>query len=204
MELQNSLVRSFGPLFTAVVLALGLSGTAQAQSTMGGAKKMDSPSAQGDQMKMMGMMEKMAAKVPRFPPVRGFGGGGEVFFIHSEASDPKISEVLSLMMGSPVITVPALAKAPEAMLATVYVFKNGLKGMGPLGFQPDIFDRLPGSEGYRPLRRLHLVTWKANASPRELTSVEALMEAKSRGELTLERTDVVVNMPMLLWPLGRR
>ena len=204
MKQQNALVRSFVPFLTAVVLTLGLSGTAWGQSTMGGAKKMDSPPKQGDPMKMMGMMEEMAAKVPRFPPVRGFGGGGELFFIHSEASDPKIAEVLSLMMGSPVITVPALAKAPEAMLANVYVFKNGVKGMGPLGFQPDIFDRLPGSEGYRPLRRLHLVAWKAGASPRELTSVEALMEAKSRGELTLERTDVVVNMPMLLWPLGRR
>ena len=204
MELQKALVRSLVPLLTAVVLTLGLGGTAWGQSTMGGARKMDSPPAQGDPMKMMGMMEEMAAKVPRFPPVRGFGDGGELFFIHSEASDPKIAEMLSLMMGSPVITVPALAQAPEAMLADVYVFKNGLKGMGPLGFQPDIFDRLPGSEGYRPLRRLHLVTWKAGASPREFTSVEALMEAKSRGELTLERTDVVVNMPMLLWPLGRR
>lgn len=150
------------------------------------------------------MMERMAAKVPRFPPVRGFGDGGVLFFIHTESSDPKISEVLTLMMGSPVITVPALAKAPEAMLANVYVFNNGVKGMGPLGFQPDIFDNLPGSEGYRPLRRIGFVTWKNETSARELKSVAELMDAMSKGQLTIQRTDVVVNMPMLLWPLGRR
>ena len=142
--------------------------------------------------------------MPRFPPVRGFGDGGVVYFIHSETSDSKISELLTMMMGSPVITVPALGKAPEAMLANVYVFKNGLKGMGPLGFQPDIFDNLPGSEGYRPLRRISFVSWKAGASAKELKSVTELMQAKSRGELTVKRTGVVVNMPMVLWPLGRR
>lgn len=165
---------------------------------------MKMPAAQGDPMKMMTMMKEMAAKVPRFPPVRGFGDGGVVFFIHTESSDPKISEVLTLMMGSPVITVPALGSAPEEMLANVYVFNNGVKGMGPLGFQPDIFDHLPGSDGYRPLRRISFVTWKNKTSARELKSVAELMEAQSRGELTVERTDVVVNMPMVLWPLGRR
>ncbi len=37
------------------------------------------------------------------------------------------------MMGSPVLVVPSLAKAPEEMLARVYVFTNGLTGDGPLG-----------------------------------------------------------------------
>lgn len=201
-------------LLIATVLTFGLMGAAWGQGMkdggkMGGgkmemspAKKM--PGAKGDSMKMMTMMEEMAARVPRFPPVRGFGDGGVVFFIHSESSDPKISEVLSLMMGSPVITVPELSKVPDALLANVYVFKNGGKGMGPLGFQPDIFDHLPGSPGYRPLRRISFVTWKNPAMGHELKSAGKLMQARAKGELHIERTNVVVNMPMLMWPLGRR
>ena len=113
-------------------------------------------------------------------------------------------QVLTLMMGSPVITGPELAKVPEALLANVSVFRNGLRGRGPLGFQPDIFDSLPGSQGYRPLRRVSMVAWKQPASARELRSVEELMQAQSKGDVSIERTDVVVNMPMLMWPLGRR
>ncbi len=196
-------------LLIAAFLTLGLGGTAWAQGKMGGgtmekSPAMKMPAAQGDPMKMMTMMKEMAAKVPRFPPVRGFGDGGVVFFIHSEASDAGIAQVLSLMMGSPVITIPELSQTPEALLANVYVFKNGLKGMGPLGFQPDIFDHLPGSDGYRPLRRISFVSWKNPASARELRSAEKLMQARSKGDLAIERTKVVVNMPMLMWPLGRR
>ena len=73
------------------------------------------------------------------------------------------------------LVVPSLAKASDDMLANVYVFKNGVKGMGPLGFQPDVFDNPPGTEGYRPLRRLILLTWKDEKSrPR--------IEVAGRGE----------------------
>ena len=207
-------VRRIFLLLTAAFLTLGLGGTPWGQGMKGMSPsmkmpaekgdEMKMPAATGDPMKMMTLMKEMAAKVPRFPPVRGFGDGGVVFFIHTETSDPKISELLSMMMGSPVITVPELSKTPEALLANVYVFKNGLKGMGPLGFQPDIFDHLPGSPGYRPLRRVSFVSWKTPASASELKSAGKLMQALSDGKLTIERTEVVVVMPMLLWPLGRR
>ncbi len=204
MKLKHVRFQSQFLLLIAALLALGLGGTTWAQGRMGKSPAMKKPAAQDDTMKMMTMMKEMAAKVPRFPPVRGFGNGAVVFFIHTETSDPKISELLTMMMGSPVITVPELGKAPEALLANVYVFKNGVKGMGPLGFQPDIFDHLPGSPGYRPLRRVSFVTWKKPAMGHELKSAGELMQAQSRGELIVKRTDVVVNMPMVLWPLGRR
>jgi hypothetical protein len=54
----------------------------------------------------------------------------------TEASDPKVAKLLTNMMGSPVLTVPSLANASESMLANVYVFKNGVKGKRPFGFQP--------------------------------------------------------------------
>ncbi|MBI2941456.1 MAG: hypothetical protein HYY04_13565 [Chloroflexi bacterium] len=141
---------------------------------------------------------------PLTPPVKGYAEGQEIEFIHTEASDPTVARKLTDMKGKLVLTVPALARAPEAMLANVYVFTNGVKGGGPLGFQPDVFDNPPGTDGYRPLRALHLVTWKNESSARELKSVAEVQAAETGGEVTIERPGVVINMPLLTWPGGRR
>ncbi len=141
---------------------------------------------------------------PTVPPVKGYTEGQEIRFIHTETSDPKIAQILTDMMGSPVLVVPALAQAPESMLANVYVFKNGIKGNGPLGFQPDVFDSPSESEGYSPLRALNLVTWKDEQAARELTSATEVQEAETKGAVTIEQPGVVINMPMLTWPGGQR
>lgn len=138
------------------------------------------------------------------PPVKGYVEGKEIRFIHTEVSDPKVAELLTRMMGSPVLVVPSLVKAPEALLTTVYVFTNGVRGYGPLKFQSDVFDNPPGTAGYTPLREVHLVTWKDEQSARLLKSAAEVKDAASKGEVTIERSGVVVNMPMLTWPGGRR
>lgn len=138
------------------------------------------------------------------PPVKGYTEGKEISFIHTEASDAGITQMLTGMMGSPVLTVPSLAKAPAEMLANVYVFTNGIKGEGPLGFQPDVFDNPPGTNGYSPLRALIKVTWKDEKSSRLLKSAAAVKEAESKGEVKLEPAGVVINMPLLTWPGGQR
>lgn len=144
------------------------------------------------------------AGVPMPPPVRAYAEGQEIRFIHTEASDPKIAKLLTDMMRSPVLVVPSLTQAPDRMRATVYVFTNGIKGSGPLGFQPDVFDRPPGTDGYSPLRALNLVTWKTEQSARELKSAAEVKAAETAGEVSIERPGVVVNMPMLTWPGGQR
>lgn len=138
------------------------------------------------------------------PPVTGYMEGKQIKFIHTEVSDPKIAKLLTEMMGSPVLLVPSIAKAPEAMLANVYVFTNGIRGAGPLKFQPDVFDDPPETDRYSPLRTLNLVTWKNEMSARELKSAAEVEDALKKGEITVERPGVVANMPMLTWPGGRR
>lgn len=144
---------------------------------------------------------------PAIPPVHGFYQGQSILFIHTEASDPQVAQMLTDMMGSPVLVVPELAQVPEAALADVYVFTNGIMpegAMGPFGFQPDVFDSAPGDDGYSPLRAVHLVTWKGGAAPRLLKSSEEVEAAVNTGEVTIERPGAVVNMPFLAWPGGQR
>ena len=168
-----------------------------------------SPSfAQGMMKPMKPMGGMMApADAPVVPPVMGYAEGERILFMHTETSDPKIAKILTDMIQSPVLVVPSLAGAPKAMLARVYVFTNGIKGdgpLGPLGFQPDVFDNLPGHPGYSPLRTIILLTWKEGAAVRTLKSVSEVRKALSDGEVTMKEPGVVVNLPLLTWPGGRR
>lgn len=138
------------------------------------------------------------------PVVKGFYNGGEVLFIHTEASDSQVAGMLTQMMGSQVVLVPNLAQAPQSVLATVYVFTNGVKGDGPFGYQADIFDSVPGDPGYSPLRAIHLVVWEEGLKAHELRSAEEVQAAASKGELKITRSGAVANMPILEWPGGSR
>lgn len=141
---------------------------------------------------------------PAVPSIKGYLDGQEVLFQHTEVSDPKVAELLSEMVASPVLVVPALAEAPASLLATVYVFKNGVRGGGPFKYQPDVFDNPPGSDGYRPLRTVALVTWKSERAARVLRSEREVKAAEQAGEIVIERPGVVVNMPLVTWPGGGR
>jgi hypothetical protein len=157
-----------------------------------------------DMTAAMGVVPDSLQAMNLAPLVKAYHDGGDLYFIHTEASDSSVANMLTEMMGPKVVHMPRLAKTPESLLADIYVFKNGVEGHGPFGFQPDIFGSVPGDSGYSPLRSIHLVHWNKEAKPRELKTVEALMEARSNGELTIEEAGIVVNMPVLVWPGGHR
>jgi hypothetical protein len=146
------------------------------------------------------------AEMPKaeLPAGKAWADGKEIYFVHTEASDPGVAETLTNMMESPVILVPSLADVPAESLANVYVFTNGVAGDGPFGFQADVFDNPPGSDGYTPLRRLNVVTWTDESAARELTHVDDVLAAESAGEVTIEQPGVVINMPFVVWDGGQR
>lgn len=138
------------------------------------------------------------------PTGMAYADGQEIYFVHTETSDSGVAQLLTDMMSSPVIHVPSLANVPEEALADVYVFDNGLEGMGPFGFQSDVFDNPPGTEGYSPLRRVNVVSWTDPASARIMKSVDEILTAKEAGEVTVAQPGVVVNMPFVVWDGGQR
>lgn len=150
----------------------------------------------------------MDVNAPQVPSVTGYADGQEILFMHTEVSDKQLAQTLTQMMGgSPVLVVPSLAAVPESALANVYVFTNGVVpdgATGPQGFQPDVFDNPPGSEKYSPLRAVNLVIWNESAAPRVLTSAAEVQASAKQGELTIDETGIVVNMPFLTWPGGQR
>ena len=172
-------------------------------------KAMDDP----DMMKQMQeMMDDSMSKQMQFsvdapitmPLIDGYYNGEKVYFVHTEVSDSDIADMLGMMVNFPTLYVPELTNVTPDDLGKVYIFTNGIPGSGPYGggpffFQIDIFDTIPGQEGYGQLRTPYLVTWSENASPRLLTSMEDLLEAETSEELSIEKTDLVVNAPMISW-----
>jgi len=155
-----------------------------------------------------GMGMSMPTDAPVVPAVNGFVDGHAMLFMHTEVSDAGVAKVLTDMMGgSPVPVVPALADAPAALLALVYVFTNGWDGMGPMGpmgGQADVFDKSPGEPGYSPLRNIILVTWADGAAVKVLKSIADLKVAIDSGSVSIKEAGIVVNMPFLTWPGGSR
>ncbi len=138
------------------------------------------------------------------PAGEAFVDGESIYFAHTETSDPGVAEVLTGMMKSPVLVVPSLAEVPDSALSDVYVFKNGVKGMGPLNFQPDVFPNQPGDEGYTPLRKIVFVSWVDESQAKLLKSEEEIKNLVDQGALTLEESNIVVNMPFMTWKDGKR
>ena len=148
--------------------------------------------------------QSSAPDIAEIPAGKAYANGDTIYFTHTETSDKDVADLLTRMMKSPVLYVPALAQAPDGMLANVYVFKNGLAGSGPLKFQTDVFENTPDDAGYSPLRRIVFVSWKDASTAKEMKSAADIQALANQGALTLEKSEVVVNMPFITWKGGKR
>jgi hypothetical protein len=138
------------------------------------------------------------------PVDRGYAEGNEIYFTHTEVSVAELAEKMTAGMQSPVLYAPSLADVPLESQANVYSFTNGVKEESMSGLQPSVFDNPPGTEGYTPLRRLNMVTWVDETRARELKTAAEVLEAAEAGELTIQQTSVVINMPFIVWDGGQR
>ncbi len=136
------------------------------------------------------------------PLTKGYVNGFEVFYISTEASDKGLADHLTDFTHSRVSYTPALGNAPPQSLGNIYVFSNGIKGPGPLGFQANIADSQPGDLGYSPLWRINNVEWKQGINPREIKSETDILAAGKNGELTVTPSNKVVNCPFVQWHGG--
>jgi len=159
---------------------------------------------QGMMNSMMPNMQFNTNAPMTMPMIDGYYNGEKMFFIHTEVSDKNMAQMMSTMINFPTLYVSDLKNIPQSKMSKVYVFTNGISGSEPYGggpfmFQIDIFDSIPGQMGYNPYRVPHLVTWNDNFIPRIMTSEAEILEAESNGELTIQKTDNVVNAPMIVW-----
>ena len=158
-------------------------------------------------MEMMEQNMSFNVDVPVIMPmIDGYYSGNKVYFLHTEVSDSAMADMMSEMINFPTLHVPELKNIPEDQSARVYVFTNGVPGSEPYGggpfmFQIDVFDSIPGQAEYSQFRIPYLVTWNDDTSPRILTSESEILKAESDGKVTIEKSTLVVNAPMITWEM---
>ena len=175
---------------------------------------MDMMKAMDDKAKdksMNKMMDKKSselrlsrANVPATIPLHlGYFDGDSVYYIITDSSDQELANTITANQEWKVELAPPLAFAPDSAVSTTYMFSNGISGDGVNGFQGEVFSTTPSQEEYSALARLVQVTWNDGETPRILNSADMVMAASSSGQITLTETDLVVNMPQIVWPDGQ-
>jgi hypothetical protein len=133
------------------------------------------------------------------PLVKGLYDGKDIFLITTETSDKDVKDLIGNSTGSPVNFDPNLTKSQD--LGNLWIFKNGVKGTGFMGFQASVVDSIPGDPGYTPLWKVSIVEWKTGKgiTPTVLGSDDAIAQAASKNQITITPTKAVVNCPILQW-----
>jgi hypothetical protein len=135
---------------------------------------------------------------------KGYVNGKIAFFIATDASDNQTAASITKNPGFKVNFAPALALTLESTRQQGYEFINGVRGEGSFGFQLPVASALPGEKNYTPLVQLNFVKWNSNSSftstvtVRELKSVDEIMAAQKNGELTIAKTNIVINSPAVI------
>ena len=136
---------------------------------------------------------------------KGYVNGKIAFFIATDASDNQTAASITKNPGFKVNFAPALALSLESTRQQGYEFINGVRGEGSFGFQLPVASALPGDKNYTPLVQLNFVKWNSNSSSftstvtvRELKSVDEIMAAQKNGELTISKTNIVINSPAVV------
>lgn len=136
---------------------------------------------------------------------KGYVDGKIAFFIATDASDKATAASITKNPGVKVNFAPVLSFVPEQTRQQGYEFINGIRGEGSFGFQLPIATALPGDKNYSPIVQLNFVKWNSNSSStsstvavRELKSVDEILAAQKNGELTIAKTNIMINSPAVV------
>ncbi len=120
---------------------------------------------------------------------QGAFDGQDVYFIRTDTSDEAFATAEKLVF------VPKLKRLTgEGLSGKAYLVEGGAAG------QATVLSSEPGRDDYTPAWTVHRVTWKAQ--PRLLASVADVEAARSKGEVAVEKTDIVVNAEVVKWSTG--
>ncbi|MGB6593290.1 MAG: hypothetical protein WBE68_17460 [Candidatus Nitrosopolaris sp.] len=133
------------------------------------------------------------------PLVKGLYDGKDILLITTEVSDKAMKDQIGNFTGFPVNYAANLTRSQD--IGNLWIFKNGVKGPGFMGFQASVVDSIPGDPNYTPLWKVSIVEWKTTSgtTPTILGSDDAIAAAQTKGQITITHTNVIVNCPILQW-----
>ena len=129
---------------------------------------------------------------------RGWGPDGKtIYYIVTDATPSGPAETMG------VVSSPSSANLIiNSAAVDLFQFKNGIKGTGPLGFQPGIAAAALGDENYSPMWRIYLVEWNDEESAKILETKSDIDSFRADDLLTVSiarpmNSDHIVNCPFI-------
>ena len=139
------------------------------------------------------------------PLLHGWHDGKDVLYITTDVSDQTVAKVKNANYAPRLRdAVPNYPKPPQVktVLERVYAFPNGEQSKSVFASVPEPLGYLSADRHYSPLWLMYVVVWKDPNKAQELTSEEAIFVAEDQGMVTIERTDIVLNCPVIPFVLG--
>ncbi|RXZ32361.1 hypothetical protein D9O50_16515 [Oxalobacteraceae bacterium CAVE-383] len=140
-----------------------------------------------------------AHKVVELPLVSGWFEGREVQYVTTDVSDPDAA----VEMGANYVPrlanaiVPAAPGKPGAV-ERIYRVANFMQG-SILPSIPDPVGAANRNRNYSPIWQVYVVTWAAGATPHELRAEEEVLDAEDKGQVTIAKSNIVVNCPVVFF-----
>lgn len=130
------------------------------------------------------------------PLVQCWYKGKVAYYIQTEASDEGLAKQQDVNY------VPQLSNAiAGGAVDDIYHVTNFTQGnvipSAPIPAGPGNTD-----PNYSPLWQVSLVTWNSGTTPHVLKSEEDVLNAQSQGLVTIVKTNIVVNCPVIYTPVG--
>jgi hypothetical protein len=147
-------------------------------------------------------MDNLTLSNVSIPVSTGFIDGKIAYFIASDASTQEVASSVSNTTGFKVNYAPTLTNTSDSARQQGFVFLNGYSGEGggSLGSQLSVATAVPGDPDYSPLFDINYVQWNTNNTGdiRILKSADEIFEAQQNGELTITKSNVVINSPAIV------
>ncbi len=131
------------------------------------------------------------------PVSKGYVNGNVSYFISTDASERSVVSSVSNSTKFEVNYSPSLSNTSDSARQQGYVFTNGVKGDGPSGYQLPVASATPGDAGYSPLFEINYVKWNDGSNARVLKSAGEVLESQKNGELTITKSNIVINSPFV-------
>jgi hypothetical protein len=118
----------------------------------------------------------------------GLFEGEDVYFIRTDTSGQGFAQEEGLVWAPKIAVLSA-----EGLTGDAYLVEGASD-------QPVVLSSAPGRPDFTPAWRISRGRWKG--SPRDVTSVADLRDAEASGDLTVQRTDIVMNGAVVKWGAG--
>ena len=131
------------------------------------------------------------------PVQKGYVDGNLSYFISTDASEERIVSSVTNTTKFDVNYAPTLSNTSESARQQGYVFTNGILGNGTFEHQLPVASATSGDEDYSPLFEINYVKWNNESQARILKSTADIMDVQSKGEISIEKSNVIINSPAL-------